>query len=132
MCPPFGHQYASMIAAGASVPGPYKGCFHLDYRRTGLGPVSKASADLSKWLILRARQQTDAGVELRPAGAHSAPAAHSKASRPRSPTGEPGLPCDWLFSVAVEPVIIVDAMTNRIVQANPAAAQLLRRPHTGL
>jgi PAS domain S-box-containing protein len=35
------------------------------------------------------------------------------------------LPCDWLFSMAVEPVIIVEASNGRIVQANPAAAILL-------
>jgi PAS domain-containing protein len=94
--------------------------------------VSKASVALSKWLILRGRQQSDASVDVREAGGHSGPSLQPKASRPRSPSGDAGLPCDWLFSLAVEPVIIVDVRTNCIVQANPAAAQLLRRPHSRL
>ena len=54
-------------------------------------------------------------------------AAATPVSSPRrSPTGYPVLPCDWLFSVAVEAVIIVETSTQRIVQANPAAAELLQ------
>ena len=85
---------------------------------------------MAKWLILRARGQSDATPS--PTGGDSAAEARPRASRSRAPTGYPGLPCDWLFSVAVEPVIIVDAATNRIVQANPAAAQLLQSSHTAL
>lgn len=35
------------------------------------------------------------------------------------------LPCDWLFSASAEPVLIVDAATQRIVEANPPAAELV-------
>jgi len=86
---------------------------------------------IAKWLILRAREQSDATLN-RAGSDPDAGAAGLRAPNPRVPTGYPGLPCDWLFSVAVEPVIIIDAATNHIVQANPAAAQLLRRSHSAL
>jgi PAS domain-containing protein len=56
------------------------------------------------------------------------PATPAAATRQRSPTGHPGLPCDWLFSAAVEPLMVIDATTGQIRQANPAAAELLRTP----
>jgi PAS domain S-box-containing protein len=85
--------------------------------------VSKESFALSKWLILRAREHIDAGVDVR--AADSDLSGRNRPAPLRSPTGQPGLPCDWLFSVAVEAVIIVEATTQRIVQANPAAAKLM-------
>lgn len=87
--------------------------------------MSKTSAALDKWLILRAYEHTGANIAPRDAEQklHSGDAA--AASRLRSPSGESGLPCDWLFSVASEPVLIVDAVTGHIVQANPAVALLL-------
>ena len=85
---------------------------------------------IAKWLILRAREQSDATSNR--AGNDSDAGAGLRVPTPRVPTGYPGLPCDWLFSVAVEPVIIIDAATNRIVQANPAAAQLLQSSHSAL
>jgi PAS domain-containing protein len=50
----------------------------------------------------------------------------------RSPTGESGLPYEWLFSESNEPVLIVDAATFSIARANPAAAAALRIPQTSL
>lgn len=94
--------------------------------------MSKALSALSKWLILRTREQIDVSVDSIDRGVESGGAAAEAISRPRSPTGHPGLPCEWLFSVAVEPVIIVEASTQRIVQANPAAAELLRSSPTAL
>ena len=88
--------------------------------------MSKSSSALSKWLILRAREQIDVTAGPCDGGAVSAVDAAAPVPRPRSPTGHPALPCDWLVSVAVEPVISVETSTQRIVQANPAAAELLR------
>jgi PAS domain-containing protein len=42
------------------------------------------------------------------------------------------LPSEWLFSVALEPVLIIDAGSRCIVQANPAAAELLQHPQAAL
>jgi PAS domain-containing protein len=36
------------------------------------------------------------------------------------------LPCDWIFSVSAAPVLVVDALSVRIVEGNPAAAGLFR------
>ncbi len=73
---------------------------------------------MSKWLILQSLQHDRSGAEtlrrdVRPG------------SRPRSPAGPADLPCEWLFSVATEPVILIDAVTRRIVRANPAAAEMM-------
>jgi PAS domain-containing protein len=87
--------------------------------------VSKTSAALDKWLILRAYEQTDANIGPRDTERNPSSSCAAPGPPLRSPSGESGLPCDWLFSVASEPVIIVDAATEHIVQANPAAAELL-------
>lgn len=88
--------------------------------------MSKASFGSNKWLILRSRTSSDPAVDLRHDDADTGLEPPPQ-SRRRSPTGHPGLPSDWLFSVALESVIIVEAITRRIVQANQAAAQLLQR-----
>lgn len=42
------------------------------------------------------------------------------------------LPYEWLFSAASEPILIVEATLGSIVEANPAAAELLRTPRRAL
>jgi PAS domain-containing protein len=42
------------------------------------------------------------------------------------------LPCEQLFAASSEAVLILDAGSNRILQANPAAAALLRTTRTAL
>lgn len=42
------------------------------------------------------------------------------------------LPCDRLFAASIEPVLLIDAVTGIIVQANPCAAGLLRTPREAL
>jgi PAS domain-containing protein len=55
-----------------------------------------------------------------------------------SPVGEPfptnpaELPYDWLFAASREPVLVVDAATESVAEANPAACLLLRVPRGGL
>jgi PAS domain-containing protein len=87
--------------------------------------VSKESFALSKWLILRAREHNDARVDAFGGDSNTRLDGRGRAVRPRLPTGDHGLPSDWLFSMAIEPVVIAEATTHRIVQANPAAAELL-------
>ena len=103
-----------------------------EHRRIGSKAVSKASSAPGKWLILRGYEQTEAGhapaeAESLPGPPGAAPTAHL-----RSPTGDTGLPCDWLFTVATESVLIVDAASSYVIQANPAAAELLRAPQAAL
>lgn len=95
-------------------------------------PVSKTSTPRSKWLILRAFEQANANIDPRAQGQNPGPGHGGPLPRLRSPSGETGLPCDWLFSVATEPVLIADSATGHIVQANPAAALLLRISQAGL
>jgi PAS domain-containing protein len=80
---------------------------------------------MSKWLILRAREPADVGVGPCAGKGDSSLGQPVRETGRRSPTGQPALPCDWLFSVAVEAVVIVQAGTRRVVQANPAATALL-------
>jgi PAS domain-containing protein len=42
------------------------------------------------------------------------------------------LPCDWLFMASDEPVLIVDATTGHIAEANPPAAMLFRTSRADL
>jgi PAS domain-containing protein len=93
-----------------------------------LTPVSKAPFSFDKWLILKTSEQGGTSVASPEAGGTVTPATPGLAPRQRSPTGHPGLPCEWLFSVALQPVMIIDATTGQIRQANPAAAELLRTP----
>jgi PAS domain-containing protein len=78
---------------------------------------------LDKRLILRGPQQMDSD-EMRRDDPRPAPGAVVP-SPTRVPLGASSLPSDRLFSIATEPVIIVEAATRRIVQANPASAELL-------
>jgi PAS domain-containing protein len=94
--------------------------------RRRLTPVSKTPFSFDKWLILNASGLHEPSAYLRDAGTHISADSTVPPAAQRSPTGDVGLPSEWLFSMAVEPVLIVDATTQRILQANPAAAELVR------
>ena len=96
--------------------------------RRRLTPVSKTRFSLDKWLIVNASGVRESGTHPRDVGTNILPDLNVPAAARRSPSGDPGLPSEWLFSVAVEPVLIVDAATQQILQANPAAADLVRIP----
>jgi PAS domain-containing protein len=104
----------------------------LDFRRMGAPVVAKASSALDKWLILQALNPFDARGEPRPPGTAPGAAAQARAIDTRGTAAHPDLPSDWLFSIAAEPMMIVDAPSGRIMQANPAAAHLLRNAHAEL
>jgi PAS domain-containing protein len=79
-------------------------------------------------LILNASALSEPGAVPRGSGTKVLTDLTSPDQPHRLPTGDPGLPSEWLFSVSVEPVLIVDAITHQVLQANPAAAELLRIP----
>lgn len=98
----------------------------------GAPVVAKASSALDKWLILQARNPSDANSEPRPPGTPPGAPAHARGVATRGTAAQADLPSDWLFSMAAEPMMIVDAPSGRIMQANPAAAHLLRNTHAEL
>jgi len=102
--------------------------FGIPDGRRRLTPVSKTPFSFDKWLILNTSDLRESDADPRAAGTHILADLNVPAAAGRSPTGDSGLPTEWLFSLAVEPVLIVDANTQQILQANPAAAELLRIP----
>jgi len=84
--------------------------------------VPKVSEAVRNWLILKNRRPAGAPNNARISsgvGLAAGPARERTAVRPAE------LPYDQLFAAAAEPVLIVDAATECIVEANPAAAALL-------
>jgi PAS domain-containing protein len=88
--------------------------------------VSKTPLSFGKWLIVNASGLHESGEIPAAAGANRLADLNVPAAPERSPTAGPGLPSEWLFSVAVEPILIVDAATQQVLQANPSAAELVR------
>jgi PAS domain-containing protein len=91
--------------------------------------VPKVSEAVRNWLILKNRRRAGASNNARISagiGLAARPARERSAVRPAE------LPYDQLFAAAAEPVLIVEAATERIVEANPAAAALLRSTRPAL
>ena len=84
--------------------------------------MPKVSEAVRNWLILKNRRPAGAPNNARISsgvGLAAGPARERTGVRPAE------LPYDQLFAAAAEPVLIVDAATECIVEANPAAAALL-------
>lgn len=70
-------------------------------------------------MILRAREQAAEAPELCAPGTDVATAIQARPEQAALPSG-------WLFSLAAQPVMVVEASRLTIVQANPAAAELVQ------
>jgi PAS domain-containing protein len=88
--------------------------------------VPKVSEAVRNWLILKNRRHAVGPDNARISALASRPARERTAGRPAE------LPMDQLFAAAAEPVLIVEAATESIVEANPAAAGLLRSTRPAL
>jgi PAS domain-containing protein len=121
MCALLVRRYATQGPAGANP-------VDDDYQQTSPCQSQRIFA-VAKRLILRGPEDRQPRREdaRSTAGAPRPPAAPAPL-----PAGQSALPSEWLFSMAAEPVIIAEATARRIVQANPAAAQLLGLPRDQL
>jgi PAS domain-containing protein len=134
MCPRPAHRYATQCQARSSQRdvGSAPNLFGLDTQDRVLSRLSNARVTLNKRLIFRAFDQTTGSVEIPSAQSRSGPDQAAPAARRRETSQDTGLPCEWLFAAAVEPVLIADAASGRILRANRAAAELLQTPLAAL
>ena len=100
-----------------------RGAAPIPNKPMGACSVPKVSEAVRNWLILQNRRQAidpdDARIPVE-IGLADRPVRPPAAVRPAE------LPYDRLFATAAESVLIVEATTECIVEANPAAAVLLR------
>jgi PAS domain-containing protein len=95
----------------------------------GACSVPKVSEAVRNWLILQNRRHAGGPNTPRITGGIRSAA---RPARERIGVRPAELPYDQLFAAAGEPVLIVEAATECIVEANPAAAVLLRSTRPAL